>query len=225
MPKPYLPLLTLLLLPLSGLAAANPILDAAESYTRLQTQGLPGTVSIAVGQLGPGSQLPPCERLEAYTPPGSRLWGKTNIGIRCLGPNTWTVLVPVHIHVTANYLTTAHSLTTGQTIQAADLTTVSGDLTALPSGVVTEPANAIGKTAKNSMAANQPLRNDLLLAPLVIRQGQSVRIISKGEGFSVSGEGKAINNASTGQVAQIRMPSGQIVSGVARSDGTAEISY
>lgn len=206
-------------------AAADPILDVAERYAQLQTQGLPGKVSITVGHLDPRTQLPPCTAHQAFTPPGARLWGKTNIGVRCLGPNVWSVLVPVQINVSGQYVTTARPLSAGQPIQAGDLVTLSGDLANLPAGIVTDPASAVGKTLKNSLAAGQPLRADQLLAPLVIRQGQSVKLISKGPGFAVSGEGKAINNAAEGQVAQIRMPSGQTVSGVAKSDGTVEITY
>lgn len=206
-------------------ASTDPVIDTAERYARLQTQGLPGKVSITVGHLDVRTQLPPCTAHEAYTPAGARLWGKTNIGVRCLGPNIWSVLVPVQITVTSQYVTTARPLSAGQLIQLGDVATLSGDLATQPSGVVTDPAAAVGKTLKNSLAAGQPLRADQLLAPLVIRQGQTVRLISKGPGFSVSGEGKAINNAAEGQVAQIRMPSGQVVSGVAKADGTAEIAY
>lgn len=206
-------------------AATDPVIDTAERYARLQTQGLPGKVSITVGRLDPRTQLPPCSAHEAYTPTGARLWGRTNIGVRCLGPNVWNVLVPVQITVTGQYVTTARPLSAGQLIQAGDLAVVSGDLATQPVGVVTDPAAAVGKTLKNSLAGGLALRADQLLAPLVIRQGQTVRLVSTGPGFSVSGEGKAINNAAEGQVAQIRMPSGQVVSGIAKADGSAEITY
>lgn len=210
---------------IAALAASDPILDTAERYVRLQAQGLPGQVRIAMGQIDSRTQLPPCTAYEAYTPAGARLWGKTSIGVRCLGPNIWSVLVPTQITVTSHYVTTAHPLTAGQTIQAGDIATLTGDLTALPAGIVTDSAAAVGKTLKNSLGAGQPLRADQLLAPLVIRQGQTVKLISAGPGFSVSSEGKAINNAAAGQIAQIRMPSGQVTSGVAKADGTAEISH
>lgn len=208
-----------------AIASNDPILGAAERHARLQTQGLPGQVRVTVGGLDPRTQLPPCTALEAYTPPGVRLWGKTSIGVRCLGPNSWSVLVPVQISVSNHYVTTARSLSGGQLIQAGDLASMAGDLTAQPAGVVTDPATAIGKILKNSLAAGQPLRADQLLAPLVIRQGQTVRLTSKGAGFSISNEGKAINNAAEGQITQIRMPSGQVVSGTAKGDGTAEINF
>ena len=205
-------------------AETDLVLDTAERYARLQTQGLPGKVTITMGRLDV-SRLPACTALEAYSPPGSRLSGKTYIGVRCLGPSVWNVLVPAQIAVSGNYVTTARSLAAGQTLQAGDLSTLSGDISSLPTGVVTDPGNAIGKTLRNSLGTGQPLRSDQLLAPLVIRQGQTVRVISKGTGFAVSGEGKAINNASEGQMAQIRMNSGQTISGIARADGSVEISF
>jgi flagella basal body P-ring formation protein FlgA len=200
------------------------VLDTAERHLRLQTQGLPGKVGITMGKLNIG-QLPPCSAHEAFSPPGMRLSGNIHVGVRCLGPNSWSVLVPARIAVTGDYVTTARALVAGQMLRADDLAVVSGDVSRLPTGTVTDPAGAVGKTLRNSLAAGQPLRNDQLLAPLAIRQGQSVRVVSKGEGFAVSSEGKALNNAAEGQVAQVRMSSGQTVSGIARSDGSVEISF
>lgn len=212
------------LLPPPAVAAADPVIDVVERHAQLQTQGLPGKVTITVGSLDPRTRLPPCSAHEAFTPPGARLWGKTHVGVRCLGPNVWSILVPVRISVAGPYVRTARPLTAGQVLQPGDLLTAAGDLTVQPAGVVSDPASAIGKTLKFSLAAGQALRADQLLAPMVIRQGQTVRLISRGPGFSVSSEGKAINNAAEGQVAQIRLPSGQVVSGVAKADGTAEIA-
>jgi len=91
--------------------------------------------------------------------------------------------------------------------------------------VVTDPAQAIGKTVRNGIAVGQPLRSDLLTAPWLVQQGQSVKLLSSGVGFTVSNEGKALNNATEGQIAQVRTASGQVVSGVARSPGVVEVSY
>lgn len=216
-------LATMLALPAFS-ADADVVVDTAERYLRLQTQGLPGTVNITMGKLDV-NRLSPCTALEAYLPPNTRLNGKTYVGVRCLGPNVWNVLVPATIVLTGNYVVSAHPLIAGQVVQADDLSTLSGDLSNLPTGIVTNPTSAIGKTLRNSLGAGQPLRNDQLQAPLVIRQGQSVRVTSHGAGFSASSEGKAINNAAEGQVVQVRMNSGQTVSGIAKGDGTVEIAF
>lgn len=211
-------------LPPSWAGDFDPVLDTAERYVRMQTQGLPGKVSITLGKVDVG-RLPPCSAHEAYAPPGTRMSGKTHVAVRCLGPNIWSVLVPVQISVTGSYVSTARPLTAGQVITAADLVTSTGDLESLPPGVVNDPSAAIGKTLRNSLTAGQPLRANQLTAPIVIRLGQNVRVISQGSGFMVSSEGKALNNAAEGQVVQVRMPSGQTVSGLAKNDGSIEISF
>jgi len=205
-------------------AEADVVIDTAERYVRLQTQGLPGQVRITMGRLDI-ERLPPCSAHEAYAPPGTRLNGRTHIGVRCLGPNIWSVLVPVQIAVTGNYVVTTRPLAAGQTVQAADVATLSGDIASLPTGIISTPEQAVGKTLRNALAAGQPLRGDQLVAPLVIRQGQTVRVISRGTGFAVSSEGRALSNANEGQVVQVRMTSGQTISGIALSDGSVEITF
>lgn len=200
------------------------VADIAERFAQAQTTGLPGKVGVVVGKVDV-SQRAACTEHEAYFPQGSRLRGKTHIGVRCLSPVTWSVLVPMEITVTGNYVTTARSLVAGQTVEDSDLSVVSGDLGRLPTGVVTDPRTAVGKTLRNSLGMGEPLRNNHLLAPLLIRQGQSVRVISRGTGFAVSSEGKAINNAAEGQVAQVRMGSGQTISGIVKADGSVEIGF
>ncbi|UCV04538.1 flagellar basal body P-ring formation chaperone FlgA [Dechloromonas denitrificans] len=224
LPRRFLLILILTLSNQALPAETDIVLDTAERYVRLQTQGLPGKVTITMGKLDV-SRLPPCSAHEAYSPPGTRLSGKTHIGVRCLGPNIWSALVPVQIAVSGSYVTTTRPLAAGQTLQASDLTTLSGDVSSLPTGVVTDPEMAIGKTLRNSLGAGQALRSDQLQAPLVVRQGMSVRLISRGSGFAVSAEGKAVNNAAEGQMVQVRMNSGQTLSGIAQADGSVEVSY
>ena len=74
------------------------------------------------------------------------------------------------------------------------------------------------------MPANRPLRAAMLNQPLVIRQGQNIKLVAAGKGFQVSREGRALNNAVPGQVVQVRLASGEIIRGTARSDGTVGLA-
>lgn len=214
------------LLTAAALAQAQESLAAAlDHYVSTQTRGLPGQVSYSIGQIDSRTQLKPCSAFEPFLPTGSRLWGKTTVGVRCLAPSTWTVYVPVQVNVSGSYLTAARPIAVGQVLAAEDVVVRSGDLGSLPANIVTDQAQALGKTAKNRIAAGQPLRGDFLIAPWAVQQGQSVRLVSKGSGFSVSSEGKALNNAADGQVAQVRTNSGQTVSGIARTGGVVEVTY
>jgi len=223
--SPFIASLALLLAAPAPALAQDSLTSTLDHYLRTQTQGLPGKVSYNIGQLDPRTQLTPCSAFEPFLPAGSRLWGKATVGVRCLGPSAWTVYVPVQVTVSGNYLVTARPLAAGQLIGAGDMVVRSGDLSSLPTNILTDQAQAVGKTVKNGVAAGQPLRGDLLIAPWAVQQGQSVKLVSRGAGFSVSSEGKALNNAAEGQIAQVRTGSGQTISGVARPGGIVEVSY
>jgi flagella basal body P-ring formation protein FlgA len=214
----------LLLSPALAYAQAT-LYSTLDDFLRTQTQGLPGKVSYSIGQLDSRTQLSPCNAFEPFLPAGGKLWGKATVGMRCLGPATWTVYIPVKVTVAGNYLVTARTLSAGQVLGATDVVVRNGDLSSLPPNVLTDQAQAVGKTVKNGFSAGQPLRGDFLIAAWAVQQGQSVRTVSNGPGFSVSSEGKALNNALAGQVVQVRTNSGQTVSGIAQPGGIVEVSH
>lgn len=216
-----------ILLVTSSLAIAQnaSLQNAIEDFVRTQTQGLPGKVSYIITPVDSRVQLSPCQAFEPFLPQGAKLWGKTNVGVRCLGPSNWTLYVPVQVSVTGNYLVSSRNMPSGTLVTAGDFTVRSGDLSALPNSILTDPGQAVGKTLKNGITSGQPLRSDLLIAPLAVQQGQNVKMVSRGPGFSVSSDGKALNNATEGQIVQVRTASGQTVSGIARSGGIIEISH
>lgn len=196
-----------------------------EDFLRVQTRGLPGQASFSVGGIDPNNQLAPCPALEAYLPAGARPWGRTNVGVRCQLEGGWSIFVPVQIKVVGEFFVTARPLARGQVVGSADLARRSGDLAELPAGIVTEEAQAVGKALNVSVQSGQILRSDLLRAPPVVLQGQSVKVVSKGKGFQVATEGKALNNAAEGQVVQVRTANGQVVSGIARPGATVDVTY
>ena len=201
----------------------TPLLKVAENYVRSETAGFPGQVSVILGAVDPRLSLPACQALEPFVPAGGRLWGQSAVGVRCNGQMPWTIYIPVRVKVMANVVHAARPLAQGQPVGAADIALQQADLAQLPAGILTEPAQAVGKTLVSSMASGQPLRQDMLRSVPVILQGQTVRLLAQGRGFSVSAEGKALAAASDGQVVQARTQNGQIISGIARLGAIVEV--
>ena len=212
-----------LLAPLLGHAQST-LYSTLDDYLRIQTQGLPGKVSYSVTPLDPRTQLSPCSAFEPFLPSGSKLWGKSTVGVRCLGPATWTVYIQVQVKVSGNYLISARAMPAGYVLTAADIVVRSGDLSNLPASIVTDQNQAIGRTVKNGFSSGQALRSDQLITPWAVYQGQNVRTVATGPGFSVSSSGKALGNAAAGQPVQVRTLSGQTVSGIARPGGVVEVA-
>lgn len=199
--------------------------QVAEQFLHAQSRGLPGQVSISVNKPDPRLDLAACAAPQAFMPTGSRVWGKTTVGIRCTVPTPWTVYIQAKITVVAGYIVAAAPLAQGQIVSASDLATMQGDLTALPTGIITDAAQAIGRTAILSLQAGTALRQDSLRSPLAVQQGQTVRLVSVGPGFQVSSEGQALTSAGEGQLVQARTQAGQMIRGIAKAGGVIEVSY
>lgn len=199
--------------------------EVAEQFLQAQSAGLPGVVTITVGGVDGRLNLAACPAPQAFQQPGAKPWGKTTVGVRCTAPAAWTVYIQAQVSVQGKYVATAVPIAGGQTIDASQLVMTSGDLAALPNGVVTDMAQAVGRTSTLSLAAGSPLRADMLRSKPVVQQGQAVRVLTRGSGFSVSTEAKAIGNAGEGQVVQVRAQNGAILSGVAKMGGMVEVVF
>lgn len=84
-------------------AAAEAASDVGAPWT--EVAGEPVTrriqrVEVALGGADPRLKLAPCEKVQTYVPEGSRLWGKSRVGLRCeQGAVRWNVFVPVTVRV------------------------------------------------------------------------------------------------------------------------------
>lgn len=197
------------------------IRTTALAYARTQTANLPGTVDIRVGDIDKRTALRACNTLEAFTPSGSQMFGKTSIGVRCNEKPGWTVFVQTDIRVTATLLVANRPLAQNAVLGENDFSLQSGELG--QPGILTDPAQAIGKTLKFGIGAGQVLRQDMLRAPFVVLQNQTIEVRVPGQGYTIRSSGQAINNAAEGQKVQVRVASGQVISGTATSDGAVEV--
>lgn len=199
--------------------------QTVEQFLQKQAVGLPGEIAIEVGSVDPRMRLPACPQPQAFLPRGNRAWGKTTVGVRCTAPSSWTVYIAARVGVRSEYVVATVPLAQGQTITEGDLAKVKGDLTAMPPGIVTDTAQAVGRTVASSVAVGAPLRQDALRTQQAIRQGQAVRVVLNGAGFSVTSEARALNNANEGQLTQVRTASGEVISGIAKLGGIVEMTF
>ena len=197
----------------------------AEQFLRTQAIGLSGQKIVNIGKIDPRLNLAACMQLEPFLPSGSRAWGRTSLGIRCTSPTPWTIYIQAEVKIVADYIVTATQISQGQQVQALHLTKLRGDLSALPPDVVTDETQAVGKTSNIFLRSGVPLRMDTLRNQITVQQGQAVRLISTGPNFQVTTEGQALANASEGQSVQVRILSGQVIRGTAKSNGIVEVAY
>lgn len=192
-------------------------------HLHTETRDLPGSVSIRVSPLANPGLLAPCLRAVTESVPGARSIGRTSVRLRCTEGPSVSLLVQANVSVLTDYLVSARPLVAGAALQAADVRTMRGDLAEMPAGTLTDPGRALGRELRVNLAAGKPLRGDLLKEIIAVRNGQSVKVVSRGNGFEVSGQGTALGQALVNEAVRVRLTNGQVVSGRARQDGVVEV--
>lgn len=198
------------------------IMKAAEDFLRQQANGLPGRVTITVPPVMPRG-LAACDNLQTFMAPGAPVWGRTTVGVRCTGEKPWTLYVVARVSVQATYYVAARELMPGDVIQATDLLPRDGDLAVMPRAIVTDPSQAIGAVTQNRITPGLPVRTDLIRSANAIQLGQTVKVVGEGNGFSISVDGSAMNNANPGQQVRVRIDNGQTVMGTVTGRGVVQI--
>jgi len=191
----------------------------------LEAGAAPGLrLEVQIGTLDPRLRLAPCERVEPYLPAGTRLWGRTRVGLRCAqGATPWNVYLPLTVKVFGRGLTAAATLPAGAVLAATDLRPGEVDLADGAAPVVIAEM-AVGRTLARPLTAGQTLRQADLRTRQWFAAGDTVQITAIGPGFQVSGEGQALGPGLQGQPARVRTESGRVVIGLPVAERRLELA-
>lgn len=173
-------------------------------------------VEVVVGQLDPRLRLAPCRRIEPYLLAGTRLWGRTSIGVRCLEGAQWSVTLPITVSVFGPALVAAEALPAGSPAALAPVRLEQAELTRESGTPLTDPGQLLGRSLIRPIAAGQILRLEHLKIQPNVTAGDPVRIEMVGRGFVVQAEGQALMAGAEGQSIRARTESGRIVAGTLR---------
>lgn len=186
---------------------------------------LPLRMEVEVGELDPRLRLAPCARIEPYLPTGSRLWGRTRLGLRCAeGPTRWNVFLPVTVKAFGPAWVLTGNVSTGAVLAEGDAMQAEVDWAADHTSVLADPALWLGQVAARPLQAGQPLRQAMVRAPKLFQAGAQVRVSAQGAGYAVMAGGQALSAGSSGQTVRVRMDNGKIVSGVVNENGTISVN-
>lgn len=206
--------------------------DAARLQAQIRTQvearlpaGQAGQARIEVGALDMRTVGPHCTQLDVLLPPPDRLRGRVQVGLRCDAPQQWATWVPVTIAVSVSYWVAARALPVGTVVEATDLVQRNGDEAALPRGAVQHADEAIGRVLMSRVAEGAPLTLHSLRQQVAVQAGQTVKLVVEGGSFQITSDGRALNQALQGQVAQVRTANGAVVRGIAGAGGVVRVQY
>jgi flagella basal body P-ring formation protein FlgA len=182
-------------------------------------------VEITVGQTDARLQLAACGRAEPFLRNGARLWGRTFVGLRCVSGAQWTINVPVQVRVYGPGLVAARMLAAGQPISDSDVRSEELEWTRQPQGVAHDASDLQGRVPTRAIEQGQPIGLALLAEAPAVTQGDSVKLVGRGSGFSITTDAVALASAVPGQPVRVRVESGRILTGTAREGRIVEVSF
>jgi flagella basal body P-ring formation protein FlgA len=205
----------------AGSGAATGLAPELEQQVRKLALGSGGAapagvtrIEVVVGQLDPRLHLAPCQRVEPYLPNGTRLWGKSRIGLRCTqGPSAWNVFLPITVKAYGQGLVATSGATSGRVLEAGDLAQAEVDLAEDTTAALVDAGQAVGRTLTQPLKPGQSVRQGHLKPRQWFAAGDTVKVIALGAGFSLEGEGLAMSNGIEGQPARVRTESGHVLTG------------
>lgn len=228
-------LLTIVLLAAARLSFAqhaHPELAAAarrfveqQAASTLAAAGAQARIEVAVGELDARVKLAPCARTEFFVPSGARLWGRTRIGLRCVQGAIWSALIPVQVRIHGPALVAARHLAPLQPITEDDVHVAEVEWTREVLGVVTAAEQLDNRVPTRPIAVGQPIPVAALRAPQVVSQGDAVKVVGTGRGFSVSTAAVALAAAQDGQAVRVRTETGRVLTGTARAGRIVEVAF
>ena len=180
---------------------------------------------IVVGDIDPLLHLASCEHTEVFLRAGGRLWGRSFVGYRCLQHPGWSISVPVQVRLYGPALVVAQSLPALQPISAAALRTEEVEVTREPGGVVTRADQLEDRICTRGIDAGQPIPLNMLRTVPAVSQGDAVKLVGSGSGFSISTDAVALATVAAGETVRVRVESGRTVSGIARKGRVVEVSF
>ena len=196
-----------------------------DAMSRSAPTALPLRMEVSVGTLDPRLRLAPCARVEPYLPAGSRLWGRTRLGLRCVeGSTAWNVYLPVTIKAFGPAWVLTGPVAPGAVLTANDATQAEVDWAEDSAAVVAQQDMWVGQVAARQLVAGQALRQSMVRPPQLFRAGAQVKVVAQGPGYAVSSAGQALSAAGVGQTVRVRMDNGRIVSGTVTEDGTVTVT-
>lgn len=182
-------------------------------------------LEVQVGQLDSRLQLAPCAQVEPYLPTGTRLWGRSRMGLRCVqGPVAWNVFLPITIRAWGPAWVVTQPVMAGARLSASDLEAIEIDWAESVTPVLSRADDWMGLEVTRPLVPGQVLRQGMVRSPQVFTAGSQIRVLIRGQGFQLMATGSALSHGHLGQSARIRMPNRRVLTGTVIDGETVEIT-
>lgn len=168
--------------------------------------------------------LESCQNIDFSTIENNQKSTNLRFLANCKKPQNWTLFLNATIKKKHNYFITRRHLKRGDVVTRQDLQEKYDSEFSTISNFVTQFDEVNNLAAAHDIKVGTILRNSDLSEQILVTRYEQVKIINTNNGFSVATSGKSLNNATKGHTVRVQLANKRVVSGIAISVGTVEIS-
>ena len=161
-----------------------------------------------------------------WLPPQYRWVGRGSARgeIRVDGQVKQTFLCRIGVEAYTDVVVAAADIPRQSVIRPGDVEVRKEAVSALPTGYVSDPAEAVGMLARNTMFPGQPLTKRKLVKPTLVKRNQTVIVEVRAGALLVRGRARAMRDGCAGDVVPCRNNgSKEEFTGVLREDGVVVV--
>lgn len=192
---------------LSAIDREKEVRDVVSAFVATRTTGMGWDVHIRRVVISDALKLPegPVD-YEIVAPQQWEGWGNISIAVIARQKDRVVRNVPVRIEVEAfaDTVVTLRQIDSGSVIAADDLVLQKREITQNSHLAARILDNIIGKKARTTMRANQPVRIDQVEKVPLIKSGQMVTIVAENEVLKISVSGTARSSGAEGEIIRVQ---------------------
>lgn len=199
------------------------VIDAARGVLAEQARRA-GVVEplIEVASVRNARPNPPCAQPVVVEGVDTRHPSRLRFAAMCGGSDGWRQEFVLRASVSARVLVAVAELPAGRPIAAADLALERRDVSAMPDAI-SDPREAAGMSSRRPLHVGDVVRKGALAATLLVRRGQSVRIVAHSGPIEVSVDGEALEDGTRGAAVRVKNAgNGNVIRARVTAEATVE---
>jgi flagella basal body P-ring formation protein FlgA len=199
-----------LLFPLLADAAVDreqEVREAVTAFVSARTSGLGWDVRLRKLSISDALKLPPGKiEYEVAAPEQWGGWGTVSVSVVARQRDEIVRNIPVRIEVEAlaDMVVALHPIGSGELVSAADVVLQKREITPHSRLAARTIDEVVGKKARATLRANQPVRADQVERVPLVKSGQMVTIIAENEVLKISVSGKARSAGAEGDTIRVQ---------------------
>ena len=209
-----------------GVPSLADIRNTATRFVETHLQKEQDDYQVSAQALDPRLRLAACSgELSALLPFASQANKYSVVEVSCDGSQPWSIHVPVDVKIFGEVLVTSRAIAQGSVLSKADFSLRRSEISQLSGGYVTNIDAAIGQVSTRPMRMGQPVLTHMLKPAVIVRRGQSIRLLARNKGFEVSSSGESLMDGAIGERIRVRNHrSRRIVEGIIAKNGVVYVN-